>query len=214
MIIALTQLKGGIGRSTCSLLIADELARRGRRVVCIDCDDPQYSLASWAAQRQDQPVVTCRTAAEVKAAVRKLRSTADLIIDTAPNIGPGSPARQALMLCDIAIVPSEASPMAMYALQDFDQLLQQARQARPDLLAFVLRNKVVGTRRIEEDAASALAELVTTPVLRSYLSFLSAYVKAADGTPLSSIKGAKKAQRQVSELVNEIETILESKDRQ
>lgn len=212
MIIALTQLKGGIGRSTISILIADELVRRGRKVVCIDCDHPQFSLASWCAQRTDQPVVLCRTTTEVKRAVAQAAATgADIVIDTAPRIEPGTPARQALMLCDIALVPSEASPMAMYALQDFDNLLQQARAARPELKAYVLRNKVVGSRKIEGEAVSALDELVTTPVLKTYLSFLSAYVKATDGTPLADIKGAKKAQCQVRSLVDEIEAIIGSK---
>ena len=44
--IAVTNFKGGVGKTTVSLNLANTLARRGKRILLIDLD-PQGTLSSW-----------------------------------------------------------------------------------------------------------------------------------------------------------------------
>lgn len=46
MIISLINTKGGVGKTTCTLGLAEVLASRGQRVLAIDADGPQGSLTN------------------------------------------------------------------------------------------------------------------------------------------------------------------------
>ncbi len=53
MIVALLNLKGGVGKTTLALHLAGEWAREGKRVLLIDAD-PQGSSLDWSEQRAKQ----------------------------------------------------------------------------------------------------------------------------------------------------------------
>ncbi len=60
--IAVTNFKGGVGKTTVSLNLANTLARRGKRILLIDLD-PQGTLSSWICDPEDRPVVELAVAA-------------------------------------------------------------------------------------------------------------------------------------------------------
>ena len=52
MIIAFVNQKGGVGKTTLSINVADAIARRGAKVLVIDADK-QGSASTWASLRQE-----------------------------------------------------------------------------------------------------------------------------------------------------------------
>ena len=54
MIITLSSLKGGTGKTSLSVHLAHAIALAGKRVILIDAD-PQASASDWAAARDDSP---------------------------------------------------------------------------------------------------------------------------------------------------------------
>ena len=46
-VIVMASSKGGVGKTTCAILLAAGFARMGREVTCFDCD-PNQSLTRWA----------------------------------------------------------------------------------------------------------------------------------------------------------------------
>ena len=46
-VIVMASPKGGVGKSTCAVLLASEFARMGADVTVLDCD-PNKSLTRWA----------------------------------------------------------------------------------------------------------------------------------------------------------------------
>src|SRR3954451_17918886 len=55
-IITVASAKGGVGKSTLSLVVATTLARRGASVAVVDCD-PNRNLVTWRAAPAKSTVV-------------------------------------------------------------------------------------------------------------------------------------------------------------
>ena len=53
MIIAVTNLKGGVGKTTVSINLAVAFALRGKSVCLVDLDEGQRSASMWAGNRSE-----------------------------------------------------------------------------------------------------------------------------------------------------------------
>lgn len=47
-VIVMASPKGGVGKSTCAVILTSEFARMGAQVTVLDCD-PNKSLTRWAS---------------------------------------------------------------------------------------------------------------------------------------------------------------------
>ena len=103
MRIALTNLKGGTGKTTSAVYLACVLATRGT-VVLVDAD-PQGSASLWAEAAADLPYATVSVANT--AVARTVLDLADrwdhVVVDTAPGQIPITTA--ALQVVELALVP-------------------------------------------------------------------------------------------------------------
>lgn len=111
MRIAFVHTKGGVGKTTASIMLAAAAKKRGIPVVVYDAD-PQASASRWAevALARDDPLTFDVTRADSQF-LRNLPydSTGWQIIDTPP--GSAAEIQAAIDTADLVIVPTHPSPM-------------------------------------------------------------------------------------------------------
>lgn len=166
MIVSFLNQKGGVGKTTLAIHIADALSRRKKRVLLVDADS-QGSALDWAAARQGQPLfpVAGLPRASIHKELPALAKGYDMvIIDGPPRVY--EVARSAIMASDLVLVPVQPSPYDVWAAKEIIDLLTEATVFKPSLKsAFVINRKIVNTA-LGRDVVDALADY-TIPVLRS-----------------------------------------------
>lgn len=129
-IIALANLKGGVGKSTLAVNIAGAL---GPRITLVDAD-PQATATAWAeAGKLPFPVIAAPlSGADVRAWIETVLSidTPHTVIDLPPMLGEATTA--ALAICDLAVIPVSPSGADIRATNRAVELIAEARAARQD----------------------------------------------------------------------------------
>lgn len=131
-IIALANLKGGVGKSTLAVNIAGAL---GGRVAVIDAD-PQATATAWAEAGQlpfeviEKPLTGDNVAAWIADVADKAEAFDQVMIDLPPMLGEATAA--ALAICDLAVVPVSPSGADIRATNRAVELIRDAREARGD----------------------------------------------------------------------------------
>jgi chromosome partitioning protein len=148
-IISVVQQKGGVGKTTVSICLAGELARRGIELSLVDTDQ-NASASSWAEPGQllfpvvSSPIVEGR-AREWAQSINQMRSKL-LVIDGAPNhysIGT------AVALANVAIVPCGPSSLDIEGMLRALQLIDTVRARRPTPLPVIIVPTRVDSRTLE-----------------------------------------------------------------
>jgi chromosome partitioning protein len=124
--LAVTNQKGGSGKSTLSVNLAVEAARRGERVLVLDTD-PQGSALSWAVSRGEaEPTVEAVETARVP--IRLYRARRDGITLVVVDTQPRSEVSLAALLrgVDFALVPLRPSSFDLATLQQTLRLILSA----------------------------------------------------------------------------------------
>lgn len=122
--IAYLNTKGGVGKTTSSIMTAEAARRAGYSSAVIDAD-PQGSASEWAeaaAANGDPLRFTVEVANRVTMARRVAGNSAQyLFIDTAPN----DPAviQAAVDVADLTIIPSRSTPADLHrAIQTYQSI--------------------------------------------------------------------------------------------
>lgn len=109
MRITIANAKGGVGKTTSAIYLAQAASLRGHRAVVLDAD-PQGSASQWAdlAAQEGAPLGFDVQAANPATLKRPRTTQAIEIVDSAPT-GPGLQA--ALETADFTIIPCSDSPL-------------------------------------------------------------------------------------------------------
>ena len=133
MIIALTQTKGGVGKSTLAVNLAVERARAGRDVLLVDADE-QATATDFTALRAEQlgkPGYTAvaLSGANVRTQVLQLQPKyQDIIIDAGGR--DTAALRAALTITDVALMPFQPRSFDLWTLEKVVALLAEAKEYR------------------------------------------------------------------------------------
>ena len=213
MIIGILNQKGGVGKTTLSINIASALAIQGDRVLLVDAD-PQASSLAWSAVRTQEPLfpVVGMAKASLHKDLPELASNYDhVVIDGAPRVN--EIARSAILACDKIIIPSQPSPVDVWATDEIVRLITEAQTYKPAIEAAFVVNRRIANTAIGRDVVAAFDEH-PFPVLTAAISQRVAFAEsfAAGLSVLEAAPGSAAAQ-EIEELIQEIVTPKKSKRR-
>ena len=110
-VIVMASPKGGVGKSTCAVLLATEFARMGAEVTVLDCD-PNRSLTRWATRGLPEGVALFDDIgrAELVATIRRADGDGRVVIVDLEGIASQIVSR-AISQADLVIVPMQATAL-------------------------------------------------------------------------------------------------------
>ena len=205
MLIAFTNTKGGVGKSTLASHLALWLFDQSYRVALLDTDE-QGTASAWVSAAE--PSLTVVTATEMEAiqqARANLLASHDIVVADTPG-KESDAARTVTLLCDLAIVPLQPSKPDIRAIKDALKNIRLAQEIsgkqRPEaLLVLNLTAKLdVQTKALREQLQTA-----GFPVARTMVRRLNAFRDACDTsvTRMRPSEGAEAA-RDIKSLFTEI----------
>lgn len=209
-IVAFLNQKGGSGKTTISTNVATALRRDGFNVILADTD-PQGSARDWrsagGADEDTVPVVGLDRPKLIETDLRTLARNADLIIlDGAPQMQQLAAA--AVRVADLILIPVQPSPYDIWAASDTVALIktrQELSGGQPKA-AFIISRAIKNTI-LSKDVKDALADY-DLPVFEAGTSNLVAYTTAATEGKSVIGYGDKKADREISAIVEELKKWL------
>lgn len=215
MVIGITNLKGGVGKSTISQNLAVCLAHRGYKVCVLDTDLGQRSSMKWAAQRGDDvpaiPVLGTEADNVIRDAKEKEKHYDVVIVDGSPQLELAQV--KTLTASDIVLVPISPSALDIWSMQQFLAKYEQVKAAKGDgIQGYIVPNKFSGKTRLEREVAEAL-DTMGVKVMQSRLADRVAYREAPiSGLGVFELKNDK-AREEISHFADEVEAIMKNLNR-
>lgn len=178
-IIALTSLKGGVGKTTLAMHLARVLADEGRQVVVLDADS-ELSATRWRMQVGEispQPLpfqVVTAERDQIMQQVRGLKAQDfTVILDTPPN--DREMLRSAATIADLVLVPVLPTALDVDRGAVSLRLLEDMGFALPNLRFAALLNRASSRQRQTREADEVLNQ---TTRVRTVIPQLTAYQEA------------------------------------
>lgn len=171
MILAVGNVKGGVGKTTLAINFAIARAMSGFEVLLADADE-QGSAAEFTTLRGELSGRASYTAVrlrgrEVKSEINKLRHKfRDVIIDVGGRDTEGL--RSALLIADKILVPVLPSSFDVWAFDHMVHLINEARGINPSLVAMAMLNAADATGQdnsAAKDAMGAADGISTVPAV-------------------------------------------------
>jgi len=202
LIVAFTNTKGGVSKSTLSSHLVLWLRDRGVSVALLDADGKQRSSSNWITKAapdvpvavvtyapEGQPEPYASVAEEIQAKLAELATHADVIVADTPGHA-NEAAHTVTLLCDIAVVPLQPSKLDVRAIRDafkfifVAQRVSNGNKARPVVVLTNTGKRDVQAKRLRQ----TIAETLGVPVLASQMRRLAAFLDSAD-TSVHRMKG-------------------------
>ena len=205
MIISVTSLKGGVGKSTISQNLAVCFAHMGYSVALIDTDTNASSVR-WSGLRDEgQPsimTVGLTDGEALRKNVKQLHETHDLIIiDGTPSIS--RLVSTIIVLGDIVLIPIRPSGFDIWATEKFVETYEQAKALKGDVNAYFVVNEYNPRINLSREIREALSEL-DIPVLDTTIPHRIVYAESAVQGLGAFENQDRKAKAEMTALTNEV----------
>lgn len=161
-VISVIQSKGGTGKTTLSVMLAEAIRKMGYTVAVAD-GDPQQSATRWATKVKDFPfpIESVRSSSDFYGVVRRGNNPEFLIVDTPP--GGLSFITESAEAADLVLLPTGVSPMDIDRTQiTLSWLIEMGIPTAVVLSNVDRREKLLDEvhAELEGDETAALAETV------------------------------------------------------
>ncbi len=141
--VAVSNLKGGVGKSTLTIHLANFLAEEGHKTLIVDAD-PQGTCRRWAASAAENghkgPAVVAIEGKSLRRDLADVAAPYDVVIIDSPG-KLGIEARAAMLMSHLVLLPVCPGPADFWALSETMSVVEDARGLREDLRFGVVFNK-------------------------------------------------------------------------
>lgn len=202
MILAIGNIKGGVGKSTLAVNLAIVTALSGKDVLLVDGDEQRTALTftELRAERLGQPGYTTVSlqGPALRTQVRQMIDKYDDIIIDVGGRDTGS-LRAALTVTDILLIPVQPRSFDIWPVDQMAELVNEAREVNDRLQAFTVLNAADAQGRDNDDAAEALREIKGLSLLPVTIGRRKAFPNAA-ATGSSVVEHQPKDHKAIEEL--------------
>lgn len=215
-IVAVTNQKGGPGKTTITMNLAGALAKRGFSVMVADTD-PQGSSLRWSASAEEDapfPAVVsglAQAGAKTHLELQKVFDKYDIIVVDCPPAVDSPVPQSVLMVSDLALLPVIPSPLDLWAAQGIVTLVERVQVQNEDLQARVVVNQAENTN-LSSEVLAILGDF-GVPILDAQMRRRTAYREASlYGSSVVDLGSrAKLAAEEINKLADEVMALLEVK---
>ena len=158
-VIALTNSKGGVGKSTVAVHLAAWCHQQGRRTALVDAD-AQGASSVWLHEAEpDLTIARLQTPDEILDQVPRLATQFDVLVIDGPA-GLSEVTRAVLLVAHLALLPCGPSVLDLRALQEAIRVVEQAQRIRggpPQ--AMLVPNKLQVQYRLTQELLATVQSL-------------------------------------------------------
>ncbi len=213
MIISISSLKGGTGKSTISTNLAVCFSHMGYKTIIIDTDTNGSSIR-WSGLRPDNlPQVLSVSISDSKALRKNINSIHKdfdiVLIDGTPALS--ELASTIILISDLLLIPIKPGVLDLWATEKFIEKYEQALIIKQDIKGHFIMNQVNPRTRLTSEVIEALNDFGISP-LDSKLNNRVAYSESIiSGLGVYEYKDSK-AKEEITLLANEVLTLLSSEN--
>ncbi|MCO6490879.1 MAG: AAA family ATPase [Phaeodactylibacter sp.] len=214
MIIAVTNLKGGVGKSTLARNIAVYFAQQGEKACIIDTDIEQRTTCDWRARREGETdlQIDVFPMSSVDGLVNDVKTHQSngyrvIILDGVPQLEKVT--TKMILLSNFLIIPITPSIDDLKSFERFLKRYEDAKMVKPEIPAFLALNRFShNAESCEMKEALSLFERYGITSLHSVINERVAH-KRSSKYGLTALEWEDpKAKAEIEELCQEIETRL------
>lgn len=210
MKIGVTNLKGGVGKTTIAQNIAVCFAHMGYKVCIVDTDTNQNSLAWNGVRDENLPNILVVGATDSNA----LNKTVDalhkdheiIVIDGTPSLSKMT--TRIILASDLLLIPVLPSGHDFRSMNQFFERFEQAKEFKEEIPAYILLNQFSKNVNVHQDMKDIL-EQFEVPIMKSTVRSRVAYNKTGiEGMGVYE-HSDNKAKLEMVNLTNEILELAE-----
>lgn len=211
MVISITSLKGGVGKSTISQNLAVCFAHAGYKVCIVDVDTNQSAIR-WSGLRSEEypgiPVVGMPDGIELSKNVKHLAKDYEIVlIDGTPSLNKVT--SKIILLADLLLIPILPSGLDIWATEQFLERYQDAVNEKESAIpAYFVLNQFQPQTNLAKEVREVLED-TSIAVFKTALGNRTAYREAViKGIGVIEYKDPKAKQELVA-LYNELMIYME-----
>ena len=215
MIIAVTNLKGGVGKSTISRLLAAYFANQGIKTCIVDTDLEQKTSSDWCERRPESAVyVPVFPMTTIQNLQRDIKTHSDngykmIIIDGVPQLSES--ATRTIAVADLLIVPVIASFDDILSFKKFIDRYEQVRSFKGEIPAYTMMNMYSGRNNEDKEAREMMGMFEESGIkpMKTYLENRIIHRRSTkEGLTAIEQNDDEKAKKEAFAFCEEVESII------